>query len=190
MGFWGFGVLGHVTDASTGGLIYMQARYYDPSLGRFVSEDPGFDGQNWYAYSRDNPICYVDNNGRKSQALIVLAGSLWGVGLLLTQAALASMYCGGGAAKSVATAANLAAVASGCFGMALMAANASDPVNWSIAIAGFLASVASLIVVLTASAGEAERACAGIVGANIAIGAAYAESIAVLGACAAVGADA
>jgi RHS repeat-associated protein len=40
------GSLGHVTDAGTGGLIYMQARYYDPSLGRFVSEDPKQNGGN------------------------------------------------------------------------------------------------------------------------------------------------
>jgi len=29
------GSLGHVTDQSTGGQIYMQARYYDPGVGRF-----------------------------------------------------------------------------------------------------------------------------------------------------------
>ena len=58
------GSLGHVTDASTGGLIYMQARYYDPGLGRFVSEDPGGNGNNWYVYVADNPVCNVDGNGR------------------------------------------------------------------------------------------------------------------------------
>ena len=41
------GGLGHVSDSETG-LIYMRARYYDPSLGRFVSEDPGVHGNNWY----------------------------------------------------------------------------------------------------------------------------------------------
>jgi uncharacterized protein RhaS with RHS repeats len=35
------------------GLYYYRARYYDPELGRFISEDPiGFDGGiNFYAYS-------------------------------------------------------------------------------------------------------------------------------------------
>jgi len=34
------GSLGHSTEPSTGGLIYMRARWYDPAVGRFVSEDP------------------------------------------------------------------------------------------------------------------------------------------------------
>ena len=33
------GGLGHTTDSDTG-LIYMRARYYDPAIGRFASEDP------------------------------------------------------------------------------------------------------------------------------------------------------
>jgi len=39
--------------AEPNGLDYMRARYYDPSVGRFISEDPlGFDGGdvNLYAY--------------------------------------------------------------------------------------------------------------------------------------------
>lgn len=35
----GPGYTGHVNDADTG-LVYMQARYYDPVVGRFVSTDP------------------------------------------------------------------------------------------------------------------------------------------------------
>jgi RHS repeat-associated protein len=50
------GSLGHVTDASTGGLIYMQARYYDPGMGRFVNQDPKHDGINWFSYCNDDPI--------------------------------------------------------------------------------------------------------------------------------------
>ncbi|HPP76412.1 MAG TPA: RHS repeat-associated core domain-containing protein, partial [Armatimonadota bacterium] len=41
------GKLGHTTDSNTG-LIYMRARYYDPGLGRFISEDPAQDGVNWF----------------------------------------------------------------------------------------------------------------------------------------------
>ena len=40
------GQLGHQTDPETGGLIYMQARYYDPGVGRFVSQDPKQCGEN------------------------------------------------------------------------------------------------------------------------------------------------
>jgi RHS repeat-associated protein len=62
---------GHERDAST--LDYMHARYYDPSMGRFSSVDPGKDWdparpQSWnmYAYSRNNPILRLDPDGRSS----------------------------------------------------------------------------------------------------------------------------
>ncbi len=57
------GQLGHTTDDDTG-LTYMRARYYDPAVGRFISEDPGHDGANWYAYCRDNPANLIDRDGR------------------------------------------------------------------------------------------------------------------------------
>ena len=40
------------------GLYYMRARYYNPEIGRFISEDPsGFGGGdvNLYAYCGNNP---------------------------------------------------------------------------------------------------------------------------------------
>jgi len=48
------------------GLYYMRARYYDPNVGRFISEDPiGFDSgdTNLYAYVKNNPIMGVDPDG-------------------------------------------------------------------------------------------------------------------------------
>ena len=30
------------------GMYYFNARFYDPGLGRFISEDPARDGGNWY----------------------------------------------------------------------------------------------------------------------------------------------
>ena len=59
------GSLGHVSDVETG-LIYMRARYYDPSAGRFVSQDPKFNGENWLIYCMDNPINSVDQDGKDS----------------------------------------------------------------------------------------------------------------------------
>ena len=59
------GSLGHVSDTETG-LVYMRARYYDPSVGRFTSEDPKGSGINWFEYCCDNPVNYVDETGKES----------------------------------------------------------------------------------------------------------------------------
>jgi len=66
------GSLGHAQEDSTGptgsGLIYMRARWMDPVTGRFVSEDPAYDGLNWYAYCGNNPVNLFDMDGNKSAA--------------------------------------------------------------------------------------------------------------------------
>ena len=47
------------------GLIYYRARYYNPTLKRFISEDPmGYGGgSNFYAYVNNNPLSLVDPLG-------------------------------------------------------------------------------------------------------------------------------
>ena len=45
------------------GMTYLRARYYDSSIRRFITEDPIKDGLNWYAYSGNNPIMFVDPSG-------------------------------------------------------------------------------------------------------------------------------
>lgn len=66
----GPGYTGHVQDSLTG-LTYMQQRYYDPGLMRFVSADPvdvdAATGGNFnrYWYAKDNPYRYTDPDGRK-----------------------------------------------------------------------------------------------------------------------------
>jgi len=46
-------------------LYYMRARYFDPQIGRFISEDPlGFSvGHNFYAYVLNNPVNDFDPAG-------------------------------------------------------------------------------------------------------------------------------
>lgn len=66
----GPGYAGHREDAATG-LVYMQARYYDPESGRFLSADPvqadGNGGNfNRYWYANDNPYRYMDPFGEQS----------------------------------------------------------------------------------------------------------------------------
>ena len=48
------------------GINYYRARYYNPAIGRFISEDPmGFEGSgaNLYAYVNDSPINFIDPPG-------------------------------------------------------------------------------------------------------------------------------
>ena len=50
---------------------YYRARYYDPEIGRFISEDPlGFQaGMNFYAYVGNNPINNNDPTGKEVFAI-------------------------------------------------------------------------------------------------------------------------
>ncbi|QQP99023.1 hypothetical protein JHW38_24085 [Lysobacter enzymogenes] len=65
----GIGYTGHLMDRTTG-LIQMQQRYYDPSVGRFLSVDPVAadtgTGANFnrYAYANSNPYRFTDPDGR------------------------------------------------------------------------------------------------------------------------------
>ncbi len=65
----GVGYTGHVMDGATG-LVYMQQRYYDPTLGRFVSVDPvgvsPINGLNFnrYWYASNHPYKNTDPDGR------------------------------------------------------------------------------------------------------------------------------
>jgi|GEM_PF-991523 len=64
----GPGYTGHVNDPETN-LVYMQARYYDPVTGHFLSTDPvkpsAGDAFNFnrYAYVNNNPIMGMDPTG-------------------------------------------------------------------------------------------------------------------------------
>ncbi len=68
------GGLGHYADDETS-LVYMRARYYDPSLGMFVSEDPKLQGRNWFVYCDNNPTNMGDSSG-KEEELVGTLGSM------------------------------------------------------------------------------------------------------------------
>ena len=59
---------GYVYDTETT-LYYINSRYYDPSVGRFISADAlistgqGLLGNNMFAYCRNNPVCRIDITG-------------------------------------------------------------------------------------------------------------------------------
>lgn len=66
----GIGYTGHVMDGATG-LTYMEQRYYDPAIGRFLSVDPVKANPNTgamfnrYVYANNNPYRFKDPDGRK-----------------------------------------------------------------------------------------------------------------------------
>jgi len=66
------GFTGHVMDAASG-LTYMQQRYYDPQIGRFLSVDPvtadSATGSNFnrYWYADNNPYKFTDPDGRRGK---------------------------------------------------------------------------------------------------------------------------
>ncbi|MDA8064029.1 MAG: Tox-REase-5 domain-containing protein, partial [Thermaerobacter sp.] len=50
---------------STDGIYYYRTRYYDPGVGRFLSEDP-LPSYNPYPYAADDPVDYVDPSGAQT----------------------------------------------------------------------------------------------------------------------------
>ena len=68
---------GYYYDNDTG-LYYLQSRYYDPAIGRFINADTytttdadGLLSTNMFAYCENNPVVRSDATGEIFQALIV-----------------------------------------------------------------------------------------------------------------------
>ncbi|WP_255546907.1 RHS repeat domain-containing protein [Moritella sp. 36] len=85
----GIGYTGHLQDEDLG-LTYMQARYYDPVIGRFYSNDPvgamghiasgnSVHGFNRFTYANNNPYKYVDPDGEFAiQLTAIFVGTVIG----------------------------------------------------------------------------------------------------------------
>lgn len=71
----GPGYTGHVNDPDTG-FVYMQARYYDSAVGRFLTTDQVVPSPsslfffNRYVYAKDNPLAYADPSGKSPYPLL------------------------------------------------------------------------------------------------------------------------
>jgi len=76
-----YGYTGRERDPDTG-LLYYRARFYDPQVGRFISEDPaGLSAAiNSYSYTANNPIWAYDPLGLSSILVVVGARSTGGAG--------------------------------------------------------------------------------------------------------------
>lgn len=77
----GPGYTGHVNDPDTG-LVYMQARYYDPATAHFLSMDPKHPAAgnaftfNRYAYANNNPVVNIDPTGENAVITYNTDGSI------------------------------------------------------------------------------------------------------------------
>ena len=72
---------GYVLDMGTG-IYYLQSRYYDPQLGRFLNADgltstgQGTLGNNVFAYCLNNPVMMCDKTGTIAVSTIILIASI------------------------------------------------------------------------------------------------------------------
>ena len=97
-------------------LQFNRARYYDPRLGRFISEDPiGLaGGYNQYAYVEGNPISFTDPEG------LLFSSTLGGVRRNTTLNEAATLGAVGNAAASAGIAGSVGGAAAAGAGAAFM----------------------------------------------------------------------
>ena len=79
---------GYIYDAETG-FYYLQSRYYDPIIGRFINSDGqlngGFLGNNMFAYCGNNPVNRVDQTGEAWKYILLMLTPIpgpWVLGLI------------------------------------------------------------------------------------------------------------
>ena len=165
------------------GLYFYRARYYDSITGRFINEDPiGFAAgdNNFYRYVQNNPINFVDPDGRFLQSLIAggIAGTITGGITFVAELAQGASFkdAGKAAAISSVTAAvsiGLASTGVGLVGTSL-AATATNALMQKIVngdvdlsdavVSGILISPGGLALSLVGLKGPA----LGVAGGNVA----------------------
>ncbi len=96
-------------------MYYLQTRWYDPTIGRFISPDSyeylapeTFGGLNLYAYCLNNPIMYTDPTGHAPKWLQGLAIGLTILGVALVAGAITVLTAGTGWAFMATTMAGAA----------------------------------------------------------------------------------
>jgi RHS repeat-associated protein len=117
-----FGFAGGLYDTDTG-LVRFGARDYDPETGRWTSKDPSLfaGGINLYGYSFNDPVNFIDSNGKNPLLIAVGAGAIVGGAASFTGTLLAggsikdgiASIPGGSLAGAAATITTLGAIAGG-----------------------------------------------------------------------------
>jgi len=74
------------------GLNYFGARYYSPATGRFLTIDPAMQYPSPYIYGGNNPLKYVDRDGRSADAVSELGPQLTPYAPYVALALYATMY--------------------------------------------------------------------------------------------------
>ncbi len=148
------------------GLYYLKSRYYDPSIGRFISPDgieylesDNVNGLNLYAYCANNPIMHIDPSGHAwyhwaiGAGIIVLCAALTVVtagGFVAAGTAFASVVSATmapTALSAVFAGATIGSAAIGAVGMVIGGMSGEDGWSWENASQGFMAgSIAGAVI--------------------------------------------
>ncbi len=73
---------GYYYDSETG-FYYLQSRYYDPAMHRFINADSyastgqGFIGTNMFAYCHNSPVAFYDTEGNMATEATIAATNWW-----------------------------------------------------------------------------------------------------------------
>ena len=123
---------GYVYDQETG-FYYLNSRYYDPEIGRFINPDAAIGqvgnikGNNMFTYALNNPIMYSDLTGNWPKLSTVLAGV----------AAVAATVAVAAAVVATCGAAIPAVAAGGSLALGLSAGSAASAIaTTALAVAG------------------------------------------------------
>ncbi len=142
---------GYRYDTETG-LYYLNSRYYDAELGRFIAEDTslnsgtGIIGLNMFAYCNNNPVMLTDSDGNMPFLLITaVAGALIGAvaGGIIAAKSGKNVWAGIGIG---AAAGALIGLGAGAAAGALLAGSATASMAAVLAGAGVLINQASTAI--------------------------------------------
>jgi len=141
--------LGHLQDDESG-LVYMRGRYYEPSTGRFVSEDVERQGPDWYIYCGNNPVDRVDGDGHFWWFFLGMAliGAIAGMAAYATyQVGSGNPITAGGLAGTAfcGAAAGLFAAMTAIPAMAVVSAAACGEMLWMAFVGGVVGTAVSAL---------------------------------------------